>query len=422
MDKAKLLGHFKNLGIYFGATLIPMLLNLFVNPWIAKNMAPDQYAITGYYTSFTSLISPIIQFYLIHYFLQQYFRLDEEGRLRLFAMLAKALIVFSGTVSVICFGGIWIYVKYFTKDFSLPISPYLFLAVFAVPFTGLLNLQLAQYKISRKAKSFFVLSMANGVMTVFMALLLVVWIKWGAFGKLLGTLLANASIFFYLLFRMRKALKIKTPVKPYFKIFRFCMPLTIGAMLGYFTTGYITTFLESLGDTDTYSLYVVGNSIGTYLTVFSSAIGSTFQPELYESTIKKQWRRFAGYTVLQLGLIAVVVLSFIIVAPFVIKILTYGRYNGATPYAQIIAVGTMTRGIYYIINNFSIATGRPNSYLITNVVASVAVVLLMPWATAHFSYAGGCWISTLSFLLMAVVNYVLLKIPRQRLGRSVSKG
>lgn len=411
MDKKTLKGHFKNLGIYFGATLIPMLLSLFVNPWIAKNMAPEQYAITGYYTSFTSLISPIIQFYLIHYFLQQYFRLDDEGRVRLFSMLAKALIVFSGIVALICFGGILIYVTYFTKDLSLPVHPYLFLAVFAIPFTGLLNLQLAQYKISRKARSFFFLSMANGVMTVFMALLLVVWIKLGAFGKLLGTLLANASIFIYLLYRMRKILAIKTPFKPYLKIFKFCVPLTIGAMLGYFTTGYTTTFLESLGDMDTYSLYVVGNSIGMYLTVFSSAIGSTFQPELFESTIKKQWRRFTGYCILQLGLISVVVIAFLILAPFVISILTYGRYNGATPFAQIIAVQTFTRGVYYLINNFSIATGRPNSYLITNVVSSIAVIIVLPPATEAYGYVGGCWVSTLSFLLMALVNYLLLKIP-----------
>ena len=82
----------KKIATYFSASLIPMLLNLAINPLIAQNMSPKDYAITGYYTSFTSLIGPIIVFYMIHYYIKDYYRCNEDERKTLFATIAKALI------------------------------------------------------------------------------------------------------------------------------------------------------------------------------------------------------------------------------------------------------------------------------------------------------------------------------------------
>ena len=61
-------GYIAQLSQYFSASLIPMLLNLLINPLVALNMDPEDFAITGYFTSFTTLIGPIIAFYMIHYY------------------------------------------------------------------------------------------------------------------------------------------------------------------------------------------------------------------------------------------------------------------------------------------------------------------------------------------------------------------
>lgn len=152
---AKYTPYIKNLSTYFGASLISMLLSLATNPWIAKNMSPEDYAITGYYTSFSSLIGPIIVFYLIHYYIKEYFKCDEERREYLVSIIARALIWFSGLVSLFCFGCLIIYLKFIKGGDSMPISPYLALSVFALPLTGLLNLKLAQCRMAKKAKAFF---------------------------------------------------------------------------------------------------------------------------------------------------------------------------------------------------------------------------------------------------------------------------
>ena len=88
-----------------------MLLNMVINPLIAINMSPADYAIVGYYTAFNTLISPIILFYMLHFYNKCFFELNEENRIRLKATIFKALIVFSGILSVLCLLGIVLYSK-----------------------------------------------------------------------------------------------------------------------------------------------------------------------------------------------------------------------------------------------------------------------------------------------------------------------
>lgn len=418
---SKYLNYAKNLTTYFGASLIPMMLNLLANPWIAKNMSPEDYAISGYYTSFSSLISPIIIFYMVHYYIKEYFRRDERERELLFATIAKALIWFSGLVSIICFVALFVYLKYFDGNLSFPILPYLALMVFALPLTGLYSLQQAQYRMEKNASSYFKLSLYNCFVSLSLTILFVVLFKWGAYGKLLAPLLGNLVIFGCLLIKCKNYLKVKSTFKDYADILKFCLPLALSAMLGYFTNGFSTTYLESLKDNTEYGIYVVGFSIGTYLTVFATAINSTFQPDLYETTIKRQWSRYAKFCALQIGLVIVVAIAFIALAPYIISILTAGRYVASTGYSQVISLSVVTSTIYYLVNNFSIATNRPRLYLYTSILGSILIVSAMPWAVSKWSYYGGAWVNVFSFLAFAAINTVLLLLPTpKRTQKSVN--
>lgn len=402
----------KNLTTYFGASLIPMLLSLVTNPLIAKNMSPKDYAISGYYQSFTSLISPIIVFYLVHYYIKEYFKQDETQRLQLFATIAKALIWFSGVISLLCFVALLLYLLYVNSDFSFPIMPYLAMMVFSLPLTGLYSLQQAKLRMERDAKAFFRLSVVNSVFTLILVLLFVVVFRWGAFGKLLGPLIGNFFIFLFLVFKFRQVWKVRTSISDFKPIFFFCLPLALSAMLGYFTNGFSTTYLESIGDTTEYGIYIVGSSIGAYLTVFATAIGNTFQPDLYETVIKKQWNRYIKICAIEISFITIVAILFILFSSNIISVLTAGRYVASTRYAQIIALSTISSGIYYLINQLSIATDHPQLYLYTSVIGSIFIVLLMPLVVNKWSYYGGAWMTVMSYVLFSIINVVLLLFAR----------
>lgn len=414
LEIKKLASYARNITAYFGASLIPMALQLATNPWIAKNMSPTDYAISGYYTSFSSLIAPIIGFYFIQFYIKEYFRSDEHQRKELYAAVGKALIWFSAIVSGLCFVGILFYLKAFNQSSDLPISPYLALMVFSTPLTGLLSLRLAKYRMERATKVYFWLSVTNGVLLVVFNLSAVVFLKWGAFGKLLAPLIGNAFVFFYLLWGDKEIFGVRTSWSRYRNIIIFCFPLALSATLGYFTNGYSTTYLETLNQTQEYGIYIVGISIGGYLSVCGSAVFQTFQPDFFENIAAKKWLRFIKFCLLTIGCLSVMVIVFVILAPWVISLLTAGRYVASTPYAQIMALTTVTSSIYYIVNDYSIAVDRPSLYLYTTIIGSILIIALMPWAVGKFQFFGGLWLTVLSYLAFAVINILLLVMFRPK--------
>ena len=197
MNPIRVINASKHVAIYLLASIIPMLINLAINPLIAMNMQPRDYAIVGFYTSFNSLISPLIVFYMLHYYTKNFFEVDEEERIILKSTLIKLLIYFSGLLSILCFMGIWIYYFIAGVSESFPFFPYALLTVFALPLTGIYSLTTVDYRMQRKSLSFFKISLANSLMLIAMNLFLVVSLKWGAFGKLLAPFVTNLTFFLY---------------------------------------------------------------------------------------------------------------------------------------------------------------------------------------------------------------------------------
>lgn len=414
MEYYRILNYTKHIGTYFSASLIPMLLNLISNPFIAMNMSPRDYAIVGYYSSFNSLISPLILFYLTQYYIRNYFKYSEDERKLLKAVVLKSMLSFSLIMSVLCYGGISAYIYFFNKDIDFGIFPYLMLTILPIPIGGFITLQGADYRMERKSKSFFYLTVICGVLTVLFNLLFVVFCKWGAFGKLLAPLIEGAIVLIWVLSKNREYFRIRTSFTDFQEVFRFCCPLAIGAIFGYFSGGFDKTFLESLKDTETYGIYIVGAQMAGYISVFSSSISTTFQPDVYESIMKGWNRRLFKVIAMQIGLTLCVVICFYVLCPLVIDILTAGRYVESTPFARIIAFSTVASAIYFNINGFTIGKGYPQIYTLTAIISGVIIVIVLPVVVRTYRFYGAAYMTSITYIIMAIVNIVLLYVFMRR--------
>lgn len=409
----KIINYFKQLTHYFSASLIPMLLNLLINPLVSVSMDPEDFAIVGYFTSFSTLIAPIVAFYMIHYYNKRYFEIEEHEREHLRAVLYKALIFFSFPVTIVCILLLLIYMQ-FSVEVSFKTFPYLYLALMTIPFTGIYNLELADYKMKRKSKEYLKLSMIKGIGIVVMVLLLVVLLKYGAIGKLLATLILDVGVFVYILLKHKDIWQIKTNIKEIYPVLKFCWPLALGAALGYFSNGYDKAVLESLGDVTEFGYYCVGLSIAGYLSVFTASISSTFQPDTYEAIINDDKKRILRVVAIRFILTLFVVIVFILFCPLVVRILTAGKYMDSVPYARIAAFVALSSSLYYIINDYSIARGKPQLYLITTIIGSMMIFILMPIFVRAYSFRGGAIMNVLSYIVLFVINLVLLQFNKRR--------
>lgn len=400
---------------YLLASLVPLVLNLVSNPFVAMNMSPEDYAIVGYYKSFNTLILPLILFYVLHYYTKRYYELNEEKRMVLKATVFKFLIYASFLIAAVCFLGVCIYTLFFNKDSQIPLLPYAAINVFSLPLTGIYSMTLIDYRMSRKSKNYLGLSIAYSVSSIALLLFLVVIVKWGAFGNLTSILLVNFTFFAICCYKNKELFHIAVDKAQIKEIIFFCWPLTLAAMLGFFSNGYDRVYLERLGNVTELGFYVVAFSIASHISVFSSAVGSTFQPDIYQSIATRKFKKYLQYIGVVLAANALTVIVFIPLAPFIIDILTAGRYLDSTGYVQIMAVSIFASAIYFAISQFTIALGFTKITLYNNIMTSILCILMFKYVIQGWQFNGAAWGLTLTYVISSLGNLLFLFINKKSL-------
>lgn len=410
--------HIQNLGIYLLASLIPMMVSMVCNPFVAKNMSPTDYAITGYYTAFNSLLFPLVSFFLINYYTKRYFEFDDENRKIVKATIFKMLIFFSLILFFVALAGVYIYTVFFNKDSQLPFMPYALMALLPLPLSGIFSLTLVDFRMQRNSKRFFKYSVTRGLLGTGLMVLFVVVFKWGAFGSLSSTLLGT-TLFFLIIFSQSKELwKIPFNWSMAKESVVFCWPLVIASMLTFFSNGYDKVFLERTGDVAMLGIYSVGFSIANHLHVFSSSINDTFQPDIYENIVKHNFPRCAKFVAIKLSLMASVVVLFILCAPFLVKILTYGRYVASTPFCQILSLASITSMMYYSMSQVTVALGYTSITLSNKILGSALSIISFSILIPAFGAYGAAWGAVLSYFYFFVGNVAMVMIKYKRTHKS----
>lgn len=390
------------------ASLIPAVIALFTNPFMAMNMSPRDYAITGYYSSFSVLFSSLINFYLIHFYIKRYFELSTEARRELRSVIVKALIYFSLLVAFFALLSLFLYTIFFNKTTKIPFWPYAVISVMSIPLTGVMGLLLADYRMQRASWSFFKLSLTAKLSVTGVGLLFVVGFKWGALGSLSSTFLVNICVLGYCIYICRDLFLIPFNWKIFLNAIKFCYPLVIAAMLGFFSSGYDRVLLERQGDVVTLGIYAVGVSIATHLNIFSTAVNDTFQPDIFQSIVQRNFKKCAKVIGVKVGIIGLIVLAFIICAPFLVKILTAGRYVASTKYAMIASASLVSSSIYYSISQVTVALGYTQITLINKIMGSLLCIMMYEYFINRWGAIGAAWGTVVSFLLFFAGNLFFL--------------
>jgi len=410
-DRIKL--YTKNAGVYLLASLISSILAVLVNPLMALNLSPEDYAVSTYYTSFGLLYTPVLGFFVTDFYLRKYYVLSKEALFNLKGNVIKIFLFFSGIVSLLCLLGLFAFVK--GTQVSFDFWPYAPLAVLT-NYVGLIySFQLAEYKIARNAKSFFWASVIWGVIGVVLSLLFVVVAKMGAVGKMVATFLGSFFPFIWCLIKNKEFLGVRFDKEIFRQIFLYGYPLVLAAMLSYFSHGYDKVLLERGGDIEALGYYSVACSMAAYITIFSNALKSTFQPDMYKAIAQKSVRRsvaVGGLVILAVGLIVIV---FIIFCPWLIKILTAGRYVQSTQMSRIVSLSVLTSTLYYQISQFTYGTGHSKLTLINKIIGTAINIALITFLIRNYGAVGAAWSTVLGFLVFAVGNLILLLIVRKKI-------
>ena len=399
---------------YFGSTLFVALIQVCINPMMAQNLSPVDYATIGYFSSFNLLLTPLITFFLTNFYTQRYFSVTDEQRENIKATVMKLSIYISFTMAVFALIGLYIYHVVINKSSDIPFTPYAFLTIFAIPLTSIYALKLTEYRLKRNAQKFALLTITNGVIAAVLAIIFVVIIKMGAFGRLFATILGNAFVFGVIILLEKRYIRGKLDILIAKDVFKFCWPLVIAGMLSFFNTGFDKVLLERLGNLSELGYYSVGMQIAGYLTIFSNAINSTFQPDIYECYSKKNYRRLAIYIGIIIGSITIISSIYIAIAPFIIGLLTAGRYVYSAHYSQIIALSTISAAVYYSSSQISIAMGYTKLLMVVKFLGSFVSALVFIILIHHYQYEGAAVGTVASYIVYFIINVIALWVFKRK--------
>lgn len=113
---------------------------------------------------------------------------------------------------------------------------------------------------------------------------------------------------------------------------------------------------------------------------------------------------------------AIVNLIFIVLAPYVVGLLTANRYIESTPYAQILAVHNIVMACYYMVVKLLIGYGYVKQELYVRVSGALASILMFYFMINRYGFIGAAWGQSLSFILLSIIGIVVFISTKKKKG------
>jgi len=395
----------KNTSFYFMASMVRALISLAINPIIAMNMEHYDYALTGFYTSFISLLLPLFSLMYGQFYSRNFFKLkNDKERDQFGSDLVISRLIFNVFELGFVLLAFLIYAR--VQNIAFPYYPYAILSFSTILFNVVYDFYLLKLKLRREAKNFFMVSLYHALVLSASSILFVVVLQLGAMGKMISALMT--SIIFAVFFLKKLLRRVRLNRALIIESLKFCWPLIIAGSLGYFLTGFDRALLVNLDDNVQLGLYNIALHIAGFFMIFQTSLGDTFQPDIFEAVAKNNKRKLiiilGGIYLLNL----IPIFIFVLLAPQLISVLTAGRFTEAYTYARILSLRNLTAGMYYSLSGLIVAYGYPGIALINRILGSIISILLYRYLIASFEFYGAAWGQVLSYMCMTIVALIIL--------------
>ena len=376
------------------------------------NLTHEDYAVLGFYQSFNLLLAPLLSFSLFSFYSRNYYFVPEKEKDDLGNTVLMGSIII-GFLALFLF--VFVFYLLYGNESNFPFFPFAILVFSQLYVANITSFHLMQLRITRKAKSYAKVSLTQFFIVNALALFFVVGCNLGAEGKLIGTLIATIFIAIYSLHSLKVRLIVNWSIL--MQGLKFGLPLTVSALLWYVVSGVDRLFLSSVDDKTTYGLYCIGLQIASYMGVFYTTITNTFEPDIYQSIAKNQKKKLIIVITIIIGFVSFFNLLFIFLAPYVIDLLTAGRYVDAVSFSRIFALHNISMAIYYMIVKLLIGYGMVKAELLARVLGACISVVLYYLLIKYYTFYGAAYGTVFSFVILSLCASSFLLVKRQNLNR-----
>jgi len=404
-QKKSLITNFRNAGLYFFGSIIHSIFAVIAQPIYSLHLSASDFGIIGYFEAIKQVFTPIFIFSMTSVYLMKYFKQSIEDNKKLLFNITFYLCCFNTVLILI--GYLFIYMYFNYMNVNIPLNPFAFYILIALLLDNIKSIVLINFRIRKKALSFFTFSVINSALNLGLGLLFVAYFKWGVGGRMLAPIVSIFLMLPFAIYILRKYTKINFDFKIFLNTAKVAFPLVIAAYAFVPITNIDRFFLERLNNLSELGLYNIGITIASYVQLGYTAIALAFEPDIFKSVANKNNKKLFQIALAMFLPYFIFLFIYMFFSENIISILTSGRYVAAEEYTNIALFGVFLMGIYWFFNKVFIALGKTKLNLYVNVFGGISAFIIMYFAVSNFSYIGAAYGKVLIAAVMVITSAFL---------------
>jgi O-antigen/teichoic acid export membrane protein len=406
VKKRELIVNLKDAGLYFLGSIVQSVLALIAQPIYSMHLSASEFGILGYFEAIRSVLVPVFILGMTSYYLMRYFKQSETDNKILLFNITFFLFCFNSLIILISYAGIYFYFE--EMNVSIPLNPFAWFILVALLLDNIKSFVLINYRIRKKAMSFFVFSAINSLLNFGLGLLFVAYFKWGAEGRMLAPIISSLAILPYALFILMNYSTIIFKPVLFFKAAIKVFPLVLAAYAYVPMVSIDRFFLERLNNLPELGLYNIGITIAGYVHLAYIALGSALEPDIFKAVAEKDYKRLIRSGLIIFLPYLLVILIFLMLSGTIISILTAGRYVAAEKYTNLALISVFLMGLYWFLDKIFIALEKTKMNLLINTIGGIFSIIIIYLAIDKYQFLGAIYGKVLAILLVIITSSILV--------------
>ncbi len=406
-SKSSLIKSIKNAGLYFLGSIVQSAFALFTQPIYSSYLSAEEFGIIGYFAAISSFFTPLFILSMTSVYLMRYFKQDEKTNKEMLFNITFYLLILNTLTLFVGYAGIYFYFKHFGVE--IPLNPFAWYILIALLLNNIKSIVLINFRIRRKALSFFTYSVINTALNVGIGILFVAGFKWGAEGRMLAPIISSLILIPYSFYILRKFTAFNIKLSSFLKELKIATPLILASYAYVPITNIDRIFLERLDNLAELGLYSIGVTIAGYAQLALTALSMAFEPDVFESVANKNKKKLIKIAAVIFVPYLVFILVFMLFSKTIISLLTAGRYLGAQPYANITLLSVFLMGLYWLLMKILLALEKTQLNLIINIFGGAFAIGIFYFGIQYFGFYGAAYGKVVIALFMLIIAFLFVK-------------
>jgi O-antigen/teichoic acid export membrane protein len=156
-------------------------------------------------------------------------------------------------------------------------------------------------------------------------------------------------------------------------------------------------------------LYSIAYQISMIYLFIIMGINQAWVPLFYEKMKNKEYVNIDNVLKRYSIFISILAVGFVIISPYLVKLLTTSDYLKAINVLPVIVIGFMFQYLYVQLVNYSFYEKKTLNIAIFSLLAASVNVALNYFLIPKFGYVAAAWTTVVSYVLLFLLHYINVK-------------